>query len=59
MADKTESLIDKIQFPDFYNDWEDDNIVGCTDVQEFEFNEVMIRRANYFASVLAVLRLIC
>jgi hypothetical protein len=39
MADDTKSLIEQIRYPDFFNDWEDDDKVGCTDVQEFEHNE--------------------
>ena len=37
MSGETESLIEQIKLPDGFNDWEDDDKLGCDDAEMFEY----------------------
>ena len=37
MSGETENLIEQIKLPDGFNDWEDDDKLGCDDGEEFEY----------------------
>jgi hypothetical protein len=39
MSDETEKLLEQIILPDCFDDWEDDDKLGCDDAEDFEYDE--------------------
>jgi hypothetical protein len=39
MAEETENLLQQIKLPDCFNDWEDDDKLGCDDAEDFEYED--------------------
>ena len=39
ISSETEKLLEQIKLPEYFDDWEENDKLGCDDAEDFEYNE--------------------